>query len=103
MNILKVKFFVYFKDGREFEQEVDLVFERPEQISSGIDNCFARFWRVGYVEKQEVAEKLVNYGPQYIERVEMVQSRVQPVNLSDMESVPPPPNAQGKGGLITGA
>lgn len=99
MQILKVKFVIYFKDGREFEQEVDLVFERPEQISSGIDNCFARFWRVGYVEKQEIAEKLVNYGPQYIERVEMITSRIQSANLSDLSDAVPP---SVKGGLITG-
>jgi hypothetical protein len=88
MNILKASFKVYFKDGREFDQDIDLMFEHPEQISLGIDQCFARFYTRGYVEKKQIEEKLVCYGPHYIDRVEMITSRVQPANVGDMPPAP---------------
>lgn len=84
LNTLKVEFKIIFKDGREFDQVVDLVYDHPSSISKGIDRCFARFYTIGYVDKQEVAEKLVCYGPHYIDRVEMVESRVQRVPVDQM-------------------
>ena len=89
LKSLKTEFKIYFKDGREFEQTVDLVFDHPSAISKGIDRCFARFFTIGYVEKKAIEEKLVCYGPHYIDRVEMVQSRVQRVSLDEMPNAGP--------------
>ena len=78
IHILKCDFKVIFKDGREFHQPVDITFQEQSQISGAIDRAFARLWTFGYTEKQEVAEKLVSYGPHYFDRIEMTQSLVQP-------------------------